>query len=170
VEEAATKRSWTYYLFWWRLDRVPYQVRVMLVNAEKGSAGFRSFIDEFQRRHDTLRRYFTEDLHALSEEERRRITEEAKHVIKQLDKAVALLVYADILTDKEPKSTFISALNDALRAEGVPPLPVGASTESIVRHLALMDPNVALRGLRNAVTNLETQIKTISEAAKEAYS
>jgi len=36
VDEAAAKRSWTYHLFWWRLDRVPYRLRSMLMNVERG--------------------------------------------------------------------------------------------------------------------------------------
>ncbi len=36
VDEAAAKRSWSYHLFWWRYDRVPYRLRSMLMNVERG--------------------------------------------------------------------------------------------------------------------------------------
>jgi hypothetical protein len=113
VDEAAAKRSWTYYLFWWRLDRVPFWVRNLLMTAEKGLEDLRAFIDEFQQRHEVLRKYFAGD--PLGKEER----DAAVQMIKRFKNAASRLAVLDVLTDRKPGVGFISALNEVLRSGGV---------------------------------------------------
>ncbi len=68
VDEAAAKRSWTYHLFRWRYDRVPYMLRSMLMHVERGLEDLGVFTAGFQQRHEVLRRYFVGD--PLGKEER----------------------------------------------------------------------------------------------------
>ncbi len=162
VDEAAARRSWSYHLFWWRLDRVPYRVRNLLMTAEKGLEELRAFTDEFQQRHEALRRYFAGA--PLGEEERAA----ALRMIKRLDGAASRLAAVDVLIKDKPKASFIYALNEALKAEGAPAIPEGVSAEDIARHLASMDPGLALRALKDAEEYLRIELKMITEAAKRA--
>jgi hypothetical protein len=122
--------------------------------AEKGLADFRRFITEFQRRHEALRLYFTEDLSKLDEKERRRLEEAVKSVMERLNEAIRHFA----VIDKAPRARVVSALNEALQrvAEGKAPLiPRDASVEDVVKHLALMDFDVAVKALRSAEKYLE---------------
>ena len=162
VDEAAARRSWSYHLFWWRLDRVPYRVRVLLMRAEKGLEDLGAFIEEFQQRHEALRRYFAGA--PLGEEERAA----AARMVKRLKDAASQLAVADVLIEEKPKASFIYALNKALEAAGAPTIPEGASAEDVARHLASMDPGLALKALRDAEEHLRIELKMITEAAKRA--
>ena len=162
VDEAAAKRSWSYHLFWWRLDRVPFWVRNLLMTAEKGLEELRAFADEFQQRHEVLRRYFAGD--PLGEEERAA----ALRMIKRLDGAASRLAAVDVLIEEKPKASFIYALNKALEAAGAPAIPEKASAEDVARHLASIDPSLALKALKDAEEYLKTEIMLITEAAKQA--
>jgi tetratricopeptide (TPR) repeat protein len=216
-----SRGSWSYHLFWWRLDKLPYMWRVMLSvdphvvtrlvaegkikpedaalylnlraaieahvremrwgwarlhtvsqyvkmaeeefekarqkmveEAEKGLADFRRFTTEFQRRYETLGRYFTEDLSKLDEKERRQLEAAAKSVMERLSEAVRHFA----VIDKAPRARVVSALNEALQhvAEGkAPQIPRDVSVEGIVRHLALMDFDAAVKALRSAEKFLE---------------
>ncbi len=125
----------------------------MAEEAEKGLADFRRFITEFQRRHEALRRYF-EDLSRLDEKERRRLEEAAKGVTERLSEAVRHFA----VIDKAPRARIVAALNEALQriAEGkAPQIPRDASVEGVVKHLALMDFETAVKALRSAEKYLE---------------
>jgi hypothetical protein len=124
VDEAAARRSWSYHLFWWRLDRVPYRVRNLLMTAEKGLEELRAFTDEFQQRHEALRRYFAGA--PLGEEERAA----AARMVKRLKDAASRLAAVDVLVEDKPKASFIYALNKALEAAGAPTIPEKASAET----------------------------------------
>jgi hypothetical protein len=217
----ASRGSWSYHLFWWSMDRLPYIWRVMLSldphvvmrlvaegkikpedaalylnlraaieahvremrwgwarlhaisplvkmaeeefekakqrmahEAEKGLADFRRFTTEFQRRHEALRLYYTEDLSRLDEKERRQLEAAVKSVMERLNEAIRHFA----VIDKAPRARVVSALNEALQrvAEGkAPQIPRDASVEGIVRHLALMDFDVAVKALRSAEKYLE---------------
>jgi hypothetical protein len=162
VDEAAAKRSWSYHLFWWRLDRVPFWVRNLLMTAEKGLEELRAFADEFQQRHEVLRRYFAGA--PLGEEEKAA----ALRMIKRLDGAASRLAAVDVLIEEKPKTSFIYALNKALEAAGAPAIPEKASAEDVARHLASIDPSLALKALKDAEEYLKTEIMLITEAAKQA--
>ena len=162
VDEAAARRSWSYHLFWWRLDRVPYRVRNLLMAAEKGLEELRAFTDEFQQRHEALRRYFAGA--PLGEEERAA----AVRMVERLDRAASQLAVADVLIEEKPKASFIYALNEALEAAGAPTIPEKASAEDVARHLASIDPSLALKALKDAEEYLKTEIMLITEAAKQA--
>jgi hypothetical protein len=126
----------------------------MVEEAEKGLADFRGFTTEFQRRYEALRRYFTEDLSKLDEGERRRLEEAAKSVTGRLGEAVRHFA----VIDKAPRARLISALNEALQrlAEGkAPQIPRDAPVEGVVKHLALMDLETAVKVLRSAERLLE---------------
>jgi len=88
----------------------------MVKEAEKGLADFRRFITEFQRRHEALKRYFTEDLSRLDERERRQLEEAVKSVAERLNEAVRHFA----VIDKAPRARIVAALNEALQrvAEG----------------------------------------------------
>jgi hypothetical protein len=94
VDEAAAKRSWTYHLFWWRMDRVPFMLRSMLMNVEKGLEDLGVFTAEFQHRHEVLRRYFAGD--PLGKEER----DAAVQMIKRFKAAASRLAVLDVITDR----------------------------------------------------------------------
>jgi len=162
VDEAAARRSWSYHLFWWRLDRVPYRVRNLLMAAEKGLEELRAFTDEFQQRHEALRRYFAGA--PLGEEERAA----ALRMVKRLKDAASRLAAVDVLVEDKPKASFIYALNKALEAAGAPTIPEKASAEDVARHLASMDPGLALKALKDAEEYLRIELKMITEAAKRA--
>jgi hypothetical protein len=162
VEEAAAKRSWTYHLFWWRMDRVPYRLRSMLMNVERGLEDLGVFTAEFQQRHEVLRRYFAGD--PLGEEER----DAAVQMIKRFKDAASRLAVLDVLTDRRPGAGFISALNEVLGSEGVPAIPEKASAEDIARRLASIDPGLALKALRHAEEHLRNEITMIIKEAKHA--
>jgi len=217
----ASRGSWSYHLFWWRQDKLPYIWRVLLnldphvvarlvaegkikpedaalylnlraaveahvrelrwgwarlhtvsqyvkmaeeefekarqkmvEETEKGLADFHRFITEFQRRHEALRLYFTEDLSKLDEGERRRLEEAVKSVVERLSEAVRHFA----VVDKAPRARLISALNEALQrlAEGkAPQIPRDASVQDVVKHLALMDFETAVKALRSAERYLE---------------
>ncbi|MFZ8807925.1 MAG: hypothetical protein ACO2PN_07450, partial [Pyrobaculum sp.] len=126
----------------------------MVEEAEKGLADFRRFITEFQRRHEAVRRYFTEDLSKLDEGERRQLEAAAKGVVERLNEAVRHFA----VIDKAPRARLISALNEALQrvTEGKALLiPRDASVEDVVKHLALMDFDTAVKVLRSAEKYLE---------------
>ncbi len=126
----------------------------MAEEAEKGLADFRRFTAEFQRRHEVLRRYFTEDLSKLDEGERAKLAGEVKKVVEHLSEAVSHFA----AVDKSPRARVVSALNETLQriAEGkAPQIPRDASVEGIVKHLALMDFDVAVKALRSAEKYLE---------------
>jgi len=126
----------------------------MAEEAEKGLADFRKFITEFQRRHEVLRRYFTEDLSKLDEGERAKLAGQVKKVVEHLSEAVSHFA----VIDKAPRARVVSALNEALQrvAEGKAPLiPRDASVENIVKHLALMDLETAVKVLRSTEKYLE---------------
>ncbi|MFP3200411.1 MAG: hypothetical protein RXR06_11120, partial [Thermoproteus sp.] len=212
-----TRHSLSYYLFWWRLDRLPFAWRsllrldphvvarleaegrirpeeaeallnlraaaqsyvrefkrhlaeyatsryyveageelekarqIMLEAAEKGHEDFRRFIDEFGRRYEVLRRYFSGDLPA---EGREKIAEEAKRAVERLEEALRHFA----VIDRSPRARLVSALNETLQriAEGrAPQIPRDASAEDVVKHLALMDLGLALKALRSAERYLE---------------
>ncbi len=216
-----SRGSWSYDLFWWRVDRLPYMWRTllnldphvvtrlvaegkvkpedaavflnlraaieahvrelrwgwsrlhsfspymelakeeferarqkMIEEAEKGLADFHHFITEFQSHFEVLRRYYTEDLSRLDEKERKQLEEAAKRVVERLNEAIRHFA----VIDKAPRARLISALNEALQrlAEGkAPQIPRDASVQDVVKHLALMDFNVAVRALRSAERYLE---------------
>jgi len=127
----------------------------MAHEAEKGLADFRRFITEFQRRYEALRRYFTEDLSKLGKEERAKLAEEAvKSVTERLSEALRHFA----VIDKAPRARIVAALNEALQrlAEGkAPQIPRDASVEDVVKHLALMDFDTAVKVLRSAEKFLE---------------
>jgi hypothetical protein len=126
----------------------------MAHEAEKVLADFRRFITEFQRRYEALRRYFTEDLSKLDEKERGRLEETVKSVTECLNEAIRHFA----VVDKAPRARLISALNEALQrvAEGkASQIPRDASVEGVVKHLALMDFDAAVRALRSAEKFLE---------------
>ena len=152
VDEAAAKRSWSYHLFWWRMDRVPYRLRSMLMNVERGLEDLGVFTAEFQQRHEVLRRYFAGD--PLGKEER----DAAVQMIKRFKAAASRIAVLDVLTDRKPGAGFISALNEVLRSEGAPTIPEKASEEDIARHLASIDPGLALKALRHAEEHLKNEI------------
>jgi hypothetical protein len=217
-----SRGSWSYHLFWWSMDRLPYIWRVMLSldphvvmrlvaegkikpedaalylnlraaieahvrelrwgwarlhsishhiqmaekeldkarqkmirEAEKGLADFRRFTTEFQRRREELVRYFTEDLSRLDEGERKKLEEAVKSVMERLNEALRHFA----VIDKAPRARLVSALNEALQhvAEGkAPQIPRDASAQDVVKHLALMDFDVAVKALRSAEKYLET--------------
>jgi hypothetical protein len=125
----------------------------MIHEAEKGLADFRRFITEFQRHFEVLRRYF-EDLSKLDEKERRQLEEAAKGVTERLNEAIRHFA----VIDKAPRARLVSALNEALQrlAEGKAPLiPRDASVEGVVKNLALMDLETAVKVLRSAEKYLE---------------
>jgi hypothetical protein len=220
VEES--RGSWTYHLFWWKVDKLPYIWRVMLSvdphvvtrlvaegkvkpedaaaflnlraaieayvrelrwrwtrlhsvsplvkmaekeyekarqkmirEAERGLADFSRFTAEFQRHFEDLRRYFAEDLSRLDEGERKKLEEAVRSVTERLSEA--LRHFAAI--DKAPRARLISALNEALQhvVEGkAPHIPRDASVQDVVRHLTLMDFDLAMKALRSAEKYLET--------------
>jgi len=212
-----TRHSLSYYLFWWRLDRLPFAWRsllrldphavarleaegrikpeeaeallnlraaaqsyvrelrrhmaeyatsryyveageelekarqIMLEAAEKGHEDLRRFIDEFGRRYEALRRYFSGDLPA---EGRAEIAEEAKKAVERLEEALRHFA----VIDKAPRARLVSALNESLQrlSEGkAPQIPRDASAEDVVKHLALMDLGLAVKALRSAERYLE---------------
>jgi hypothetical protein len=125
----------------------------MAHEAEKGLADFRRFITEFQRRYEALRRYFG-DLSKLDEKERGRLEETVKSVTERLNETVRHFA----VVDKAPRARVVAALNEALQrlAEGkAPQIPRDASVEDVVRHLALMDFDLAVKALRSAERYLE---------------
>jgi hypothetical protein len=126
----------------------------MVEEAEKGLADIRRFITEFQRRYEALRRYFTEDLSKLDEKERKQLEEAVKSATERLNEAIRHFA----VIDKAPRARLISALNEALQrlAEGkAPQIPRDASVEDVVKHLALMDFDTAVKVLRSAEKHLE---------------
>jgi len=126
----------------------------MIEEAEKGLANFHRFITEFQLHYDALRRYSTEDLSKLDEGERRRLEAAAKSVLERLNEALRHFA----VIDKAPRARVISALNEALQhvTEGKAHLiPRDASIEGVVKHLALMDLETAVKVLRSAERYLE---------------
>jgi len=126
----------------------------MVEEAEKGLADFRRFITEFQKHFEVLRRYFTEDLSRLDEKERRQLEEAAKSVTERLNETVRHFA----VIDKAPRARIVSALNEALQrvAEGkAPQIPRDASVQDLVKHLALMDFDTAVKVLRSAERFLE---------------
>jgi len=121
----------------------------MVEEAEKGLADFRRFITEFQRHFEVLRRYYTEDLSRLDEGERRRLEAAARSVVERLSEAIRHFA----VVDKAPRARIVSALNEALQraAEGkAPQIPRDASVEGVVKHLALMDFETAVKVLKSA--------------------
>jgi hypothetical protein len=162
VDEAAAKRSWTYHLFWWRYDRVPYRLRSMLMIVERGLEDLGVFTAEFQQRHEVLRRYFAGD--RLGKEER----DAAVQMIKRFKAAASRLAVLDVITDRKPGTGFISALNEVFRSERAPTIPEKVSEEDIARHLASIDPGLALKALKHAEEHLKNEITMIIEEAKHA--
>jgi hypothetical protein len=127
----------------------------MVEEAEKGLADFRRFITEFQRRYEALRRYFTEDLSKLDEKERKQLEEAVKSATERLNEALRHFA----VIDKAPRARIVAAINEALQrlAEGKAPLiPRDASTQDVVKHLTLMDFDLAVKALRSAEKYLET--------------
>jgi len=125
----------------------------MAQEAEKGLEDFRRFIDEFQRRYEVLRRYFSNPS-GLDEGERAKMAEEAKKAVERLEEALRHFA----VMDKAPRARLVSALNEALRhiAEGrAPQIPRDASVEDVVKGLALMDFDLAVKALRSAERYLE---------------
>ena len=125
----------------------------MAEEAEKGLADFRRFAAEFQRRYEALRRYF-EDLSKLDEKERGELAKAAKSVTERLNEAIRHFA----VIDKAPRARVVAALNEALQrtAEGkAPQIPRDASVENVVKHLALMDLETAVKALRSAEKFLE---------------
>jgi hypothetical protein len=101
----------------------------MVEEAEKGLADFRRFITEFQRRHEALRLYFTEDLSKLDEKERKQLEEAVKSATERLNEALRHFA----VIDKAPRARLISAINEALQtlAEGkAPQIPRDASVRT----------------------------------------
>ncbi|MFZ8807063.1 MAG: hypothetical protein ACO2PN_03030, partial [Pyrobaculum sp.] len=149
----------------WPLHSVPHHMKLakeelekarqkMIEEAEKGLAAFSRFTTEFQRHYEALRSYSTEDLSKLDEGERRQLEAAAKSVMERLNEA--LRHFAAI--DKAPRARVVAALNEALRhtAEGkAPQIPRDASIEDVVKHLALMDLETAVKVLRSAERFLE---------------
>jgi hypothetical protein len=74
----------------------------------------------------------------------------------------------DVIIDRKSGAGFISALNEVLRSEGAPTIPEKASAEDIARHLASIDPGLALKALRHAEEHLKNEITMIIEEAKHA--
>jgi hypothetical protein len=123
--------------------------QMMAEAAEKGLEDFRRFIDEFGRRYEALRRYFSGD-----EGEGAKIAGEAKKAVERLEEALRHFA----VIDKAPRARVVAALNEALRhiAEGrAPQIPRDASVEDIVKGLALMDFDLAVKALRSAERYLE---------------
>ncbi|MFZ8807847.1 MAG: hypothetical protein ACO2PN_07050, partial [Pyrobaculum sp.] len=126
----------------------------MVEEAEKGLADFRRFTTEFQRRYEALRLYFSEDLSKLDEKERRQLEEAVKSVTERLSEAIRHFA----VIDKAPRARIVAALNEALQrlAEGkAPQIPRDASVQDVVKHLALMDFDTAVKVLRSAERYLE---------------
>ncbi|MFZ8841557.1 MAG: hypothetical protein ACO2PM_22085, partial [Pyrobaculum sp.] len=126
----------------------------MVEEAERGLTDFRRFITEFQKHFEVLRRYFTEDLSKLDEGERGRLEEAAKSVVERLNEAVRHFA----VIDKAPRARVVAALNEALQriAEGkAPQIPRNASVQEVVKYLALMDFDTAIKVLRSAERFLE---------------
>jgi hypothetical protein len=126
----------------------------MTHEAEKGLADFRRFITEFQRRYEALRLYFSEDLSRLDEKERGRLEEAVKSVMERLNEAIRHFA----VIDKAPRARIVAALNEALQrfAEGKASLiPRDVSVQDVVKHLALMDFDTAVKALRSAEKFLE---------------
>jgi hypothetical protein len=126
----------------------------MAHEAEKGLADFRRFITEFQRRHEALRLYFSEDLSKLDEKERGRLEETVKSVMERLNEAIKHFA----VIDKAPRARVVAALNEALQRlaeEKAPQIPRDASVEGVVKHLALMDFDTVVKVLRSAERFLE---------------
>ncbi|MDT7870810.1 MAG: hypothetical protein RQ839_11600, partial [Thermoproteus sp.] len=156
VEAYAAELRWG----WARLHSVPQYVKAaeeefekarqrMAQEAEKGLEDFRRFTEEFQRRYEVLRRYFSGD-----EGERAKAAGEAKKAVERLEEALRHFA----VIDKAPRARLVSALNEALRhiAEGrAPQIPRDASVEDIVKGLALMDFDLAVKALRSAERYLE---------------
>jgi hypothetical protein len=150
---------------WARLHTVSLHVKMaeeefekarqrMIQEAEKGLADFRRFITEFQRHYEALRRYFLEDLSKLDEGERRRLEAAAKSVAERLYETIRHFA----VIDKAPRARIVAALNEALQrlAEGkAPQIPRDASVEGVVKHMALMDFDTAVKVLRSAEKYLE---------------
>ena len=125
----------------------------MAQEAEKGLADFRRFIYEFGRRYEVLRRYFS-DPSGLDEGERAEIAEEARKAVERLEEALRHFA----VIDKAPRARLVAALNEALQrlAEGkAPQILRDASAEDVVKGLALMDFDLAVRALRSAERYLE---------------
>ncbi len=112
VDETAAKRSRYYHLFWWRYDRVPYMLRSMLMNVERGLEDLGVFTAEFQQRHEVLRRYFAGG--PLGKEER----DAAVQMIKRFKNVASRLAVLDVIIDGKPGAGFISALNEVPRSGG----------------------------------------------------
>jgi hypothetical protein len=89
-------------------------------------------------------------------------------MIKRLDGAASRLAAVDVLIEEKPKTSFIYALNKALEAAGAPAISEKASAEDVARHLASIDPSLALKALKDAEEYLKTEIMLITEAAKQA--
>jgi diphthamide synthase (EF-2-diphthine--ammonia ligase) len=94
VEAYAAELRWG----WARLHSVPQYVKAaeeeferarqrMAQETEKGLADFRRFAEEFQRRYEVLRRYFS-DPSGLDEGERAKRAEEAKRAVERLEEAL----------------------------------------------------------------------------------
>jgi len=82
--------------------------------------------------------------------------------------AASRLAVLDVLIDRKPGAGFISALNEVLKSEGAPTIPEKASAEDIARHLASIDPGLALKALRHAEERLKNEVTLITEEAKHA--
>ena len=89
-------------------------------------------------------------------------------MVKRLKDAASRLAAVDVLIEDKPKASFIYALNKALEAAGAPTIPEKASAEDVARHLASMDPGLALKALKDAEEYLRIEIMLITEAAKRA--
>jgi hypothetical protein len=82
------------------------------------------------------------------------LEEAAKSVMERLGEAIRHFA----VIDKAPRARLVSALNEALQrvAEGkAPQIPRDASVEGVVKHLALMDFETAVKVLRSAEKFLE---------------
>jgi hypothetical protein len=89
-------------------------------------------------------------------------------MIKRFKAATSRITVLDVLIDRAPGAGFISALNEVLRSEGASIIPEKASAEDIARHLASIDPSLALKALRHAEERLKNEITMIIEEAKHA--
>lgn len=132
----------------------------MLINVERGLEDLGVFTAEFQQRHEVLRWYFAGD--PLGKEER----DAAVQMIKRFKDAASRLAVLDVLIDRKPGAGFISALNEVLKSEGAPTIPEKALAEDIARHLASIDPGLALKALRHAEERLKNEVTLIIEEAK----
>jgi predicted transcriptional regulator len=86
--------------------------------------------------------------------ERRQLEEAVKSVAERLNEALRHFA----VIDKASRAKLISALNEALQrlAEGTAPrIPRDVSLQDVVKHLALMDFDVAVKALRGAERHLE---------------